>query len=415
MTEDVPSPRPDPEPLPSSVQTTVYLATYFIRFGFGITLSLYAFYLGPDFETSGLAAAAAPAVEASTVLFWGILADRFGRFPVLKTGLVIGAAMLLLMSTTRDLLVQGLLNAVFGISSAAILAASLAVTGDLHGKTTTGRAMGWFDAVNLFGWISGFSGGYLAVSAVDGVDHPGRLSFAFLIGAGAVLIALGIVLWRSRGLHETTHPSILQLDRVRAAILDPDILLVVLPWGAVYMLIGALLFYLGPAASSVHIPLWELAIGILVGGSVLLASQPSYGKLADRWGRARVMLIGILGFLGVLAAASVLIADPSAPVLVAYPAYGLLGVSAIAALALGPSSLAALSDLAATTSRATTMALYGVVIAAGMASGLVLYTLLEHVLGSLGIAVFFGVVAAFLVVLTVLRVYRQGRRSSTPA
>jgi MFS transporter, YNFM family, putative membrane transport protein len=391
----------------AALQSTVYLATFFIRFGFGITLSLYAFYLGSSFGTSGIAAAAAPAVEASTVIFWGILADRYGRLPVLKAGLMVGASMLLLMSTTRDVLVQGFLNAIFGISSAAILAASLAVTGDLHDRSNAGRAMGWFDAVNLFGWIAGFASGYFLVYLVNGVAYPGHLAGAFLIGAGAVLLALAIVLVRTRGYGEVLHTSILRLDKIRAAVLDPDILLVVLPWGGVYMLIGAILFYLGPAATGLHIPLWELGAGIIVGGSLLLASQPFYGRLADRWGRSRVMMVGILGFLGVLVAAALLLGFPGAPTPVTYGGYGLLGVSALAALALGPSSLAALSDLSRTISRATTMSLYGVVIASGMAIGLVLYTLLAHALGNQGIAVFFGFVGAYLGGLTLVRLSRR--------
>lgn len=394
---------PSRAPTPGALQTTVYLATFLIRFGFGITLSLYAFYLGPGFESTGLAAAAAPAVEASTVLLWGVLADRFGRFPVLRAGLIVGAAMLALMSTTRAIVAQSLFNAIFGISSAAILAASLAVTGDLHEKATTGRAMGWFDAANLFGWIAGFSGGYFVVGLVHGDAHPERLSFAFLLGAAAVLLALVLVEARTWGYREVRNRSVLHLHDVREAVLNPRILLVVLPWGAIYMLIGALLFYLGPAASGLHIAFWELALAILVGGSLLLASQPFYGRLSDRWGRSRVMMIGIVGFLGLLAAGGALISIPKLPIWAAYSCYGVLGLSALAALALGPSSLAALSDLSAKVSRATTMALYGLVIASGMAMGLVLYTFLDHELGNLGIGLFFAIVGAFLIVLTVLR------------
>lgn len=403
MTEEALSPSSPDAP---RVLTTVYLSTFFIRFGFGITLSLFAFYLGVNSLSTGAAAALAPTLEASTVVFSGILADRYGRFPVLKAGLLLGATMLFLMSTTRDALDEAVLNAIFGVASGAILASSLAVTGDLNPQSTTGHAMGWFDAVNLFGWIAGFGSGYIMVFLVNGVQQPVHLAAAFWIGAAAVLLALGIVVWRTRSFVEVAHPSILHLDRIRKALLDPDIVLVVLPWASIYMLVGALLIYLGPTAALFHVPLWELGGGIFAGGSLLMASQPFYGRLTDRWGRAPVQTIGIVGFLGILASASVLFLVTN-NTWVTYGAGGVLGISALAALAFGPSSLAGLSDLAARISRGTTMSLYCLIIAGGMAVGISLFWLLKVNLGNEGIGVFFVIVGGFLVVVVLLRQLRH--------
>lgn len=410
MTEEALSPSSPDAP---KVLTTVYLSTFFIRFGFGITLSLFAFYLSATAYSTGLAAALAPALEASTVVVSGILADRFGRFPVLRVGLLLGAAMLLLMSTTRDPFDEAVLNALFGVASGAILASSLAITGDLNPQSSTGHAMGWFDAVNLFGWIAGFGSGYITVFEVHGVEHPAHLTVAFWIGAAAVLFAFVIVSVRTRSFREVAHPSILHLDRLRKALLDPDILLVVLPWASIYMLIGALLIYLGPVANAAQLPLWELGLGIFVGGSLLLASQPYYGGLTDRWGRGPVQNIGLVGFLGALASASLLLLVPN-NLEVEYGGGAVLGISALMALAFGPSSLAALSDLAARISRGTTMSLYCMVIAAGMSAGIALfYTLMAWQTathrGNDGVAIFFLIIGGFLVAVVTLRAYRHRR------
>lgn len=388
---------------------TVFLATFFIRFGFGITTSVFFFYLGSNVETVGLAAAAAPAIEFSTVLLSGMASDRYGRFVVLQGGLLLGAGLLVLMSMTREALFQTLMNGFFGLSSGAILAASLAIIGDTSGRGERGLEMGRFDAANLFGWIAGFAFGYITVSAVQGQKFPDHLRVAFLVGAVMVMVALALVFYETRGLWEVGRPEVFSRERLREAILDPDILLVVLPWATIYMLLGALFTFLGSAADSLKVPLWELGGVIAVGGSILLLTQPFYGKLADRWGRTPVMAIGVLGFLGVLAAGGWIAVRGFDLV-----ALGGIVVSAVAALAFGPSSLAALTDLSRRITRGTTMALYSMMIAIGMALGLLLSSGLYVLLGNRGVAVFFGIVAAFLITLTVLRLAREHRSRAGP-
>ncbi len=383
----------------------VFLSTFFIRLGFGLTLSIYAFYLGSDVETVGLTAAASPLVEASVVLFAGMAADRYGRLPVLRGGLVAGAILLLLMSTTRLPLYQTVLSALFGLTSASILAASLAVTGDVSGKGERGLEMGRFDAVNLAGWVFGFSLGYILVSALHGQQHPANLSVVFWIGAGAVVLALAILLWLSRGHMERRQEGVADPKRLKEALLRPAILLVVVPWAAIYMLLGALFTFLGTAAATYSIAPWELGTAIAVGGTLLLFTQPWYGKLADRLGRGRIMLVGILGFLGVLGFGTAIVLYGLEGWRVGF--LGGIGISAIAALAFGPSSLAALTDASRRISRATTMALYSMTIAGGMALGLISSSILYQAFGTNGVVIFFGLVGGILTVATLVRLHYQ--------
>ena len=388
---------------------TVFTATLFIRFGFGITLSIYAFYLGTSVGLVGAAAALAPALELSTVLFSGFAADRFGRLPVLRFGLGLGAVVLLLMSTTRSLLLQGALSGVFGLASGAILASSLAFTGDVSPPAGRGREMGWFDAVNLAGWVSGFAAGYL----LAGFLPSSRLNEAFWVGALAVLLALGLVLGKARGYRELTAPRFFDRERIRAALGNPDTLLIILPWTAIYMIIGALFTFLGPAARTLTIPLWELGLAILGGGALLFLTQPFYGRLADRRGRDPLMRIGIAGFLGVLTSASVLVVLGPGRTALSDLCYAGIGLSAVAALAFGPASLAALADLSRRLSRATTMALYSVMISAGMTAGILLASALFTAFGNPGVVAFFVLVGAFLTGITLWR--RARLRRSPPA
>ena len=91
-------------------------------------------------------------------------------------------------------------------------------------------------------------------------------------------------------------------DLIRTAF-RREILLVTLPWLVIYLLLGTLFVFLGGASTAVGLPTWELGALIGGGGLILLATQPYFGQLADRFGRMRLMGIGTLGFIGVLTGA----------------------------------------------------------------------------------------------------------------
>ncbi len=391
-------------PAERTLLPAVFLSTFFIRLGFGLTLGIYTFYLGSTVETAGLTAAASPTIEAATVLFAGIAADRFGRLPVLRLALLLGGALLLVMSLTRDVLFLTLLSGAFGLTSASILAASLAVTGDVSARSERGLEMGRFDSFNLAGWIYGYALGLILVSVLNGTKHPETLAIGFDVGAAAVFAALATLIVLSRGQQETHVVNAFDGAELKAALLGSDILLIVLPWLAIYMLIGTLFAFLGVAGNTLSIAPWKLGAGIAAAGTLLLFTQPFYGRLSDRRGRTRVMLVGVAGFLGVLLFGSLIAVLGIAGWHVAFLAG--IGISAIPALAFGPSSLAALTDASHRSRRGTTMSFYAFALAAGMALGLVASSEFYTKWSNWGVVAFFALVAAMLVVFTWLRLRR---------
>jgi MFS family permease len=385
----------------------VFGATFFVRFAFGITLAVFASYIlghlttlsGGDARTVGLVAAMAPIGEFTTVLLSGLATDRVGRFPVLFAG-ILGAALLFgLVALTRSVIALAALNFLFGIGSGAILASSLAVIADRSTQDERGLEMGRFDAMNLAGWLGGFAFGIGVLGLIQ--DHTLSIAFlpyVFVVGAlvllGGVVFSWSLVreLIPSRPVHGFPIPEILRnAFRLR-------VLLVTLPWLVVYMLIGYALVFLGTASAGVGFPDTYIALGIGAGGFFLVLSQPRFGRLADRYGRTRLMNIGVAGFVGVMISASLIIAYGPLVELLA-----VLVVSVIAALAYGPAALAALADLSLELSRGTTMALYSLTISLGMILGLVFGTALVARYGNEGYYLFFGSVAILLVVLTILR------------
>jgi MFS family permease len=262
--------------------------------------------------------------------------------------------------------------------------------------------MGRFDATNLLGWILGFALGFGLLGSLPNSELP----WLFRGGAGALVAGAVFAAFQTRGYSEAHGLPGLDLRHVRDAVLRRDVLLVALPWLVIYMFIGAALAFLGSAGSGVGVPPTELAVAIGGAGCLLLLTQPTFGRFADRFGRFRLMAVGTVGFLGVMGSLAAITAWGPQPQWLAA-----LGVSALAALGYGPAALAALADLSRALTRGTTMAVYSLVISVGMIAGLLSATTLYSRLGNGGIDAFFGLVGAGLVVLTVVR---SGRATVEP-
>ncbi len=407
---------PEPDTEAPRLLRAVYGATFFIRFAFGLTVSVFAAYIlghytglsASEVGTVGAVTAAAPIGEFTTVLISGVIADRRGRFPVLFAGMIGGALLFLVVSLTRSTVALVAANLLFGVASGAILAASLAVIGDLSERTSRGLAMGRFDAMNLLGWVLGFAVGLGLLGALPNSE----LGHLFQFGAVALGIGIAFAYRESRGYRERPGTRRFELGQVRDAVLRRDVLLVALPWLVIYMLIGAAFSFLGSAASGVGIATWEIAALIGGGGLLLLLTQPSFGRLADRFGAYRLMVVGTGGFLGLMGSLAGIAAYGARPELIA-----VAGVSVLAALAYGPAALSALAAVSHSLTRATTMAVYSLVISAGMILGLLGATALYSRYQILGIDIFFGLISVGLVILTVLRGYdlRTGRATESGA
>jgi MFS family permease len=398
---------PSPELTPEHGRPllAVFSATFFVRFAFGIAIAVFASYvllrsthLGQgDVGEAGVVSAMASVGEFSTVLLSGAAADRFGRFPVLFAGMGSAAVLFTVVATTRNPYALGGLNFLFGIASGAILAPSLAIVASRSRSDEVGFEMGRFDAMNLFGWISGFAFGFGTLGVL-----PNRsLGVVFLVGAAS--LALGLLVGYSlvRQIPRRPPDPVFSLAGVIRPAFRRSVLLVTMPWLVIYMLIGTALVFLATSATAIGISPVYLALGIGGAGAILVVTQPLFGRLADRTGRMRMMTVGATGFVSVMVFASLLVAYGAQ-----IPLLAGIGLSVIAALAYGPAALAALADLTGELGRATTMAIYSLTISLGMLLGLLASTGLYDLLGKPGLYVFFGTIAAALVLLTVAR-YRE--------
>lgn len=277
--------------------SAVYASMFLIRVAFGITIVTFAQYLTSDDVVYSLVVASSPVWELITVVFAGVLIDRYGRKGVLLSGLGLGAVSLYGMALTRNPLALAGVNALHGISAALILVTTLAIIATHAPPQHRGREMGIFNLANLFGWVAGFVAGFLMLDALKE-----RLEYTFIIAG--VLATVGL-LYANRMVHipekaggtRSSPPSTREL---LSAVGNRKILLLTLPWLIVFILVGALLAFLPRVTGNLDIRGSQTALAVLGVGGLLLVSQLFWGRLADRHGREAIMLVGGLGFAALM-------------------------------------------------------------------------------------------------------------------
>lgn len=387
--------------------SAAYAAMFLIRVAFGITVVTFAGYVSPENDLIySLVVAASPFTELVTVVFAGVLIDRYGRKGILIAGLALGAISLYGLALTTEPILLTFINALHGVAAAFILVTTLAIIATYAPAQHRGREMGIFNLANLFGWIAGFVLGSLLADA-----FRGRLEYTFVI-AGALataglLYANRMLVLPAEGPRETASKPANVGELVRA-VGNKDVLLLTLPWLIVFTLIGALVAFFPRVTAALDISGARTSIGILVVGVLLLGSQLFWGRLADRYGREAIMLVGGIGFaalmgvimLGFFETAS---DDPQVIFANVMSHWFLMVVCLGVALAFAPAGLAAIADEAKEGAEGTTMSAYSLTLSAGFILGPPVLGAVSRNFGGTGMVLFFAVLAAALLGMVLTR------------
>lgn len=400
----------------------LYLSTFLIRTSFGIMLIAFYSFLGLDKPIDqriigegvyGLVVAFSPLAEMITVLFIGVMIDKRGRRGILLFGLLLGSCALFFLPVLQILPVVGLIigsgivNAIHGISAAAILVSSLALLADYAPPSSRGREMGAFDAINLMGWIAGFAIGFILSETYTSMEW---MSFT----VAGILALFGFV-YAFFNISEPQQQKFVAKDIGVRNIIDVikqrSVLLIVLPWFIVYLLIGSLFAFLAGARQGLGISGYLLALGVAGAGIVIISTQILYGKLSDKYGRIPILLTGAIGFAGLMAVVGIAyFGMPSNQVTVAehlktnlLHLWPFLGIFGLMALAFGPAALASLADVAQEKRKGITMGLYTITIAIGMALGPILTGFIYEHFGGEGVLILLLLCAVILLLIVVFR------------
>ncbi|HIH00374.1 MAG TPA: MFS transporter [Thermoplasmata archaeon] len=394
--------------------SSLYISTFFIRASFGIMLATLPIYLNitSQYIGYGIISAASPLFEMGTVLFIGAFVDRYGRKPVLLTGLITAAILLFCLAMTKNFYLIFCLNAVHGMAAGAILVSSLALLTDYAPEHRRGREMGAFDAFNMLGWVVGYALGALFLEF-----FKSSLGQTFLIAG--VMALFGCLYCFLNITEPKKHDVVCQKIRFHTIIdvlKQRSVILLTLPWFIVFMIIGAAMTFLTVSTSQGGIlsisPI--LLSGIICGaGIVLITTQVIYGRLSDKYGRLPIMFIGAIGFVGVMTVLGIGYGlapstDGEAVKNSIIQFWPLLAIFGFMALAFGPSALSSLADEAQETKRGVTMAVYSIVISAGMFVGVPAVAAIFDQYGGPGV-LFFMIGCAIAMLLLMIARYAQLR------
>jgi DHA1 family multidrug resistance protein-like MFS transporter len=394
--------------------SSLYISTFFIRASFGIMLATLPIYLNitSQYIGYGIISAASPLFEMGTVLFIGAFVDRYGRKPVLLTGLITAAILLFCLAMTKNFYLIFCLNAAHGMAAGAILVSSLALLTDYAPEHRRGREMGAFDAFNMLGWVVGYALGALFLEF-----FKNSLGQTFLIAG--VMALCGCLYCFLNITEPKKHDVICQKIRFHTIIdvlKQRSVILLTLPWFIVFMIIGAAMTFLTVSTSQGGIlsisPI--LLSGIICGaGIVLITTQVIYGRLSDKYGRLPIMFIGAIGFVGVMTVLGIGYGlapstDSEAVKNSIIQFWPLLAIFGFMALAFGPSALSSLADEAQETKRGVTMAVYSIVISAGMFVGVPAVAAIFDQYGGPGV-LFFMIGCAIAMLLLMIARYAQLR------
>jgi MFS family permease len=180
------------------------LAEFIVWLGFGALLPVLPLYFteqGVDLALLGLVIAAWPAARLVGEPIFGWLADRTARVPLMVVGLVATGIFSVLPLVFTGPLAFLMLRAGSGLATAVYDPAARGYLTDATPPERRGEAFGLYGAVQMGGLLLGPAIGALGASRFGGI------SFVFVFGGIAALLAAIPIGLRGRESGERTHPA----------------------------------------------------------------------------------------------------------------------------------------------------------------------------------------------------------------
>ena len=335
----------------------LYISVFLMRFSFGLVLFTIPIYL-PRREFSnfvvGMVAAAYPVAETIFGPFVGVLADRYGRRRWVYVGLAISTVALSAFTLSRQFSYLLVVHAIQGIAASMVVVSSLTMVTDISSVSTRGREMGIYDFANLGGYVLGiFSAGVLL--------RTGNMTAPFYFGSALAALGAIFAYFKLKATRPSTGSILSPLKTIRLLLGDRRAAAMFPIWLSVTTFIGMALTF-GPREGPSPVITSALLGGVIL---VLAFTQPFFGHLSDKYGRERLMMLGMLSLVGLFVSVILMLRgrlsfDYALPFLVAF---------GVGSFAFAPAALATLGDFAPRTGRGTTMGMYSVVISLGTIIG----------------------------------------------
>lgn len=242
--------------------------------------------MGPG--AASLALSAATLALAVVVIPIALLSERVGRRPVIIVSVLVAGLLGVVLPFAPNYEVFLSLRVLQGIAAAGVPAASMAYLADELDDKRLGAAMGAMIAGNSVG---GMLGRLLSGMTVDWLGWRGSI---LVTGAAGLVAAIVVVCFLPRAAQRPKRAP----RGMKAALTDPVLLSL---YVVAVLLVGSFVSFYNVAGFQLTGPAWleSLVFVFYAFGSTSAAFA---GRLADRFGRGRVLLmcIGVLA-LGALA------------------------------------------------------------------------------------------------------------------
>lgn len=400
----------------------LYVAVFLTRIGFGTILIIFPVYLldqnGIPISQalSGVILALYPALEGISALPVGAWVDRKGRRRAFLAGMGSITVLTLAISFTRtNIPLVGGAHALMGLSAAMVTISSLTMITDLTVVENRGAGMGAFDLANLSGYGVGIVFGAIAETVF-------QVSLGTIFQIVAIVFALATV-FAFLALREPPHAY--QGRKTLSEMLENltgDVSAIFPVWFSLTIIVG-FYFFLPKLAQNSGTTLSNSAAIITLGLVVLGAGALMFGRLSDKIGRTRTIMLGAFGELGFLllfpSLFDRLIAIPRGTswadsLAIVGPTGIIAGVFFLLGSALVPSILAFVGDKAARDFRGSAMGLYSLMLSAGIAIGNVLAGFAAELGGVQAVFYLGATIFSSLCVTTGILLRRSNHLASSP-
>ena len=223
--------------------------------------------------------------------FWGALADRHGRKPLIIRSFVAALVALALAVVAPNVWVFALARSIqsLGLGNTGLILATLAE------RTPPGRIAFAFGIVNGANPLGAFIGPLVGGPIVDRFGFPALMAVdAVIMVAVVAMLAFGyrdgfVPAARGASLLRMAGDGILLIVRSpRLRALFPALFLLFAGWMLAFIYVPLVVagLYAGPDPAT--------AVGMVLGagGLGVLVASPAIGALADRYGKARTLFVG---------------------------------------------------------------------------------------------------------------------------
>jgi DHA1 family multidrug resistance protein-like MFS transporter len=366
--------------------TLLYASVFLTRIGFGAIIIIFPLYIQAGPAVTAIVTAFYPAVEGISALPVGAYVDHRGRRRAFVVGMILVSILTLVIGLSNNIFLVAGAHGLTGLAAALITVSSLTMITDLTMEENRGAGMGAFNLSTLSGYGLG-----IVIGVVFAKIFNSSLGDSFIVVAAILAVAAVFAYF---ALREPPHtPAKRRSLGELYNNLTGDVAAIFPIWFALTIVLGFYLF-IPKLVKNASADISQSAPLILLGLLVLGAGAVLFGRLSDKIGRTKTMIIGLLGEVGFLLVFpgifdKIVLIQPGTPWLVTYSEMGPIIIVAAILFFLGaallPTVLAYMADKATLGYRGATMGLYSLLLSAGIALGTVLAGFADQLAGVQGV------------------------------